>query len=178
MKALNMFFSVSPVLATAVVAGNLLAFGALLSACKNPGVPMGPNPGASSAVTVSAGGSPASAAQSQPHWRLSSWTHAGKPVALLAGLDISLKIATKEQRINGFSGCNQFGGTYHLVGDLMVVDPLRATRRACDGPIMAQEETFLAALQQVNQMNLKAGERLTLTYGEKTTAGSLVFAPQ
>ncbi|MFZ4640603.1 MAG: META domain-containing protein [Nodosilinea sp.] len=64
--------------------------------------------------------------------------------------------------MNGFGGCNQFGAAYHLVGDRVVVDPLRATQRACDGPIMDQEAKFLDALQKVNRISLKAGESLTL----------------
>lgn len=191
MKTLIARHSVAPAITATVLAVNLFTFSLLLSACKdstagvsvisNPGSssPPTPNPDANSGISSSVPPSLSpSPGQNQPSWRLTAWTRNGKPVPLLPGVEVSLGIATQEGQINGFGGCNQYGAAYHLVGDRVVVDPLRATRRACDGPIMAQEETFLAALQQVNQINLKAGERLTLTYGEKNAAGSLVFAPQ
>ena len=114
--------------------------------------------------------------QNQPNWRLTRWVQNNQPVSLLPEVPISLD--WQQGRVSGSGGCNQFGAAYRLEGDRVIVDPLQSTRRGCDGPIMDQETRFFAALQQVRQVTLENNQQLTLTYGEGSTAGSLVFSPR
>ncbi|ESA36525.1 hypothetical protein N836_07055 [Leptolyngbya sp. Heron Island J] len=114
-------------------------------------------------------------AQSQPNWRLTSWTQDGQAIALMPEVNISLNF--EQTQISGTGGCNQYMTNYRVEGDRIIVDPLQATRRACDQPIMEQETMFFAALKGVHQVTLENNEQLTLTYGEEATTGSLIFSP-
>jgi heat shock protein HslJ len=46
-------------------------------------------------------------------------------------------------RVHGFSGCNQFMGSYRLDGGRLVLGPIGGTMMACPGPAMALERRFL-----------------------------------
>lgn len=48
-------------------------------------------------------------------------------------------------RVHGFSGCNQFTGSYTLEGDRLVLGMLGGTMMACEGPAMSIENHFLKA---------------------------------
>ena len=113
--------------------------------------------------------------QNQLDWRLTAWTQNDQAVLLVPGVEVSLSFG--QGQIGGLGGCNQYTGSYHAEGDRIVVNHLHTTRRACDGLIMEQEMKFFAALQEVHHMTLKANERLTLTYGEGSAVGSLIFSP-
>lgn len=53
---------------------------------------------------------------------------------------------TADGKIHGFSGCNQFMGTYRLDGDRLKIGPLASTRMACERG-MELERQFLQALR-------------------------------
>lgn len=182
-----------------VITGNLIALSLLLSlsACKDSTteVVMNPTPGESSslpsgsqpssspdpdvAVTTNTSTPPTdkpTSGQSQSNWRLTRWVQNNQPVTLLSKAEIYLNL--EQGRFSGSGGCNQFGAAYRMEGGRVIVDPLQSTKRGCDEPVMEQETRFFAALQQVRQVTLANNERLTLTYGEGSTAGSLVFSPR
>jgi heat shock protein HslJ len=51
-------------------------------------------------------------------------------------------------RVSGFAGCNQYNGTYALVGDALTIGPVVSTKMACtDG--MELESRFLATLPKL-----------------------------
>lgn len=50
------------------------------------------------------------------------------------------------QRVSGSTGCNQFGGTYTLSGNVMRFGPLMMSRRACMGALNDLEQKFLNTL--------------------------------
>lgn len=113
--------------------------------------------------------------QSQPNWRLTSWTQEGQAISLVPEVNVSLTF--EQAQISGTGGCNQYMANYRVEGDRIIVEPLQATRRACDGLIMEQETKFFAALKGVHQVTLENNERLTLNYGEQSTTSSLIFSP-
>lgn len=64
-------------------------------------------------------------------------------------------------RINGFSGCNQYFGSYSLKQDQLIIAPLGSSRMACDEASMQVESAVLRALAGTFRPILK-DDRLTL----------------
>ncbi len=81
-------------------------------------------------------------------------------------------------QVEGFSGCNNFGGGYKLEPGRVVIDSLRSTMMACIGNSMEIEPAFTHALAGTLAYKVNAGT-LTLTPG---SGDALVFlaeaAPQ
>ena len=51
--------------------------------------------------------------------------------------------------VNGFGGCNEYGGPYKVAGDTIQVGPLVATQKSCAEPvdIMAEDKPIMPAVQ-------------------------------
>jgi heat shock protein HslJ len=58
----------------------------------------------------------------------------------------SITMSFKDGQVAGSAGCNNFHGTYATEGSKLTLGPLATTRRACEEPLMTQEQQFLAAL--------------------------------
>ncbi len=67
-----------------------------------------------------------------------------------------------EGNITGDASCNRFGGGCTFEGDKITVGPVRATRRACEEPVMSQERTFLRLLAAVQSWELPTNDQLVL----------------
>lgn len=63
--------------------------------------------------------------------------------------------------VEGFSGCNQFGGPYVLGTETIGIGPLNATMMACGDPVDTVEQQLLAALQASTVWSLR-GDQLEL----------------
>jgi heat shock protein HslJ len=102
-------------------------------------------------------------------WTLPSLN--GQP--LLPGTAITLQFL--QGRLTGFASCNTYEGSYTATdnGDgtySIVGQQISTSRLACPAEIMAQENAYLAVLQQVTTASVQEN-RLTLAY----PAGTLVF---
>jgi heat shock protein HslJ/uncharacterized membrane protein len=64
--------------------------------------------------------------------------------------------------VHGFSGCNQFSGSYILDGERLVLGTLGGTMMACPEPAMSVESLFLKSFTGTLHI-LVAGNDLTLT---------------
>ncbi len=64
-------------------------------------------------------------------------------------------------RVHGFSGCNQFMGSYTLKGESLVLGTLGGTMMACPEPAMSVENRFLRLLSGALNATV-AGNELTL----------------
>ena len=65
---------------------------------------------------------------------------------------------TDSGRISGFSGCNNYSGTFTTAGDSIdVSDRLVVTMRACAEPLMRAESAFLAALSSAGTYAVRGG---------------------
>ena len=73
---------------------------------------------------------------------------------------IHMVLSADNQRISGFSGCNQMMGGYVLNGDTLKFDQLAGTLMACVSG-MDIERKFLAMFGQVARWKIE-GETLTL----------------
>jgi heat shock protein HslJ len=69
-----------------------------------------------------------------------------------------------DKNISGFTGCNQFSGSYKFEGNKIVFSRLVSTKRACEPALMKLEQQFTAALAKITAFNLsKDGKSLVLT---------------
>jgi heat shock protein HslJ len=61
----------------------------------------------------------------------------------------------QEQRVTGYSGCNDFFGNYDLKGDVLTFGPLGMTRRFCAGASGDVEQAFLEVLSKTLRWRIK-----------------------
>jgi heat shock protein HslJ len=91
---------------------------------------------------------------------LGSWivdSYASAPGTITAPLEgTELTAVFRLAKVGGSSGCNTFDGPYTTNGNLAAIGPLATTRMACADDVMAQETAFLAALQGVGKIELRA----------------------
>ncbi len=92
-------------------------------------------------------------------WRLTSLT--GKDPKALAGLSRPATARFEAGRVSGFSGCNNFMGSYTVEGDLVKLGQLAGTMMACPEPQMAFDDAFRAAFSGTVRYAI-AGEELSL----------------
>ena len=57
---------------------------------------------------------------------------------------------------SGTAGCNTYNGPYELSGTSISIGPLATTRKACEQPIMDQENQYLTELQQVEAFSIQS----------------------
>ena len=138
-----------------------------LSACANP-------------FSSIFGGSSAATSVSGPPLRLSgsSWVltqlhTGGKNRTLVPTAPITLQFQQGDGTYIGSSGCNYYNGAYIVSDSRLTLKFKSVTQVACAGPIMSQEVTFLNAMQQVRNYELR-GRSLTLRDGSDEVI--LVFA--
>ena len=59
-----------------------------------------------------------------------------------------------EGRVFGSGGCNRFTGTYTYDGGMLGFGPLAGTKMMCPEAVMDQEDRFLAALGEVERVEM------------------------
>ena len=91
---------------------------------------------------------------------LGSWivdSYASAPGTITAPLEgTELTAVFRLAKVGGSSGCNTYDGPYTTNGTVAAIGPLATTRMACADDVMAQETAFLAALQGVGKIELRA----------------------
>ena len=65
-----------------------------------------------------------------------------------------LLLATGSERLSGNSGCNRLLGGFQLAGDQLRFSQLVSTKMACAADVMAFEQQYQKALDQVRQWNI------------------------
>lgn len=106
-------------------------------------------------------------------WQITAWEQGGVAVASLPAVEISVDLDNKQ--ISGFSGCNNFGGSFTLAGEDITIGQLRSTQRSCEETIMNQEAQFLQAIQSVQRIT-SDGDQLILSYTVDQTENNLYFS--
>lgn len=91
------------------------------------------------------------------NWRIESV--GGVPAA--GGRDAAISFTG--DRISGSSGCNRFSGSYDLNTTAMTLGPIAATKMACPGPAMEQENRLFALLKGTVGLDFRDGDTLILT---------------
>jgi putative lipoprotein len=64
--------------------------------------------------------------------------------------------------VSGSTGCNKFTGMAVIEADNLTFTPLATTRLACAPELMAQEQRFLSAIQEVRRFAIDSDGRLQL----------------
>ena len=83
---------------------------------------------------------------------------------------------TTDGKVSGFSGCNNYSGTYTTSGGSITVSrKLAVTRKACARPVMVQERLYLAALTAARTYSIAGG---TLQLRGKSGLTLATFAVQ
>ncbi|RFU46202.1 META domain-containing protein [Paraburkholderia sp. DHOC27] len=94
-------------------------------------------------------------------WTLSTWKQADGSMRAVpaadsgAPLTLVLSTASGQRRVNGFSGCNRFMGTYALTEGKLSFGPLAGTRMACATPGGELEGPYLDALAHINRTGVQ-----------------------
>jgi heat shock protein HslJ len=101
----------------------------------------------------------ATASLEQTTWLLTALP--GQPLAAVQGAN-AVTVSFEAGRVQGFSGCNQFMGSYALNGGRLALGPVGGTMMACPEPVMGVENRFLKAFSGTLQIAV-AGDRMTLT---------------
>lgn len=105
-------------------------------------------------------------------WTLTQLRVHGVRQTLVPTAQITLHFDQHEDTYLGSSGCNYYDGAYTVSDSQIHLRYRDITARACVGPAMSQEVTYLNALQRV-QSYQRDGQTLTLTGENGTTA--LIF---
>lgn len=75
----------------------------------------------------------------------------------------------QERRVKGYSGCNEFSGSYDLRGDALNFGLLAMTRRYCAGAAGEVERDFVDVLSKIRTFRIEGGMLLFLE-GDKAIA--------
>ena len=73
------------------------------------------------------------------------------------------RVGFRDGQFGGRTGCNHFGGTYRVSGDVLTVGSVAATEMACDGPGGTFESWSFRVLQQPMRLTWHSAKRLTLS---------------
>jgi heat shock protein HslJ len=87
--------------------------------------------------------------------------------------DVTVTAEFKEGRIGGKASCNQYFASYEVKGDSLRIGPAGATKMMCPEPVMAQEDVFLAFLQDAKTFRIVGGQLHIV----RSDGGTLTFAP-
>lgn len=114
-------------------------------------------PGAAQAATTSD-------SLAQTHWRLVRWQSpdgSDYPLQLnqiYPPLSIGFMARNRDYRVSGFSGCNEFAGTYQLQGGkLRITLPSTRTLRCSTPELGEAERAYLSALAHISSFTLDSG---------------------
>ena len=145
------------------VSGFLLLLSLMLSACDQPDAD---SPGSTTSSNTSAPDTILMEADEETAWQLEAWEIGEVSVASVPALKISIDLDA--QQISGFSGCNNFGGSFTTSGEAVRVTQLRSTQRGCEQTVMEQESQFLKAIQAVEQIQMEEGQLVLLSTVDQT----------
>ncbi|MFC1950164.1 META domain-containing protein [Chloroflexota bacterium] len=102
-------------------------------------------------------------------WVLESYGAQGNLQTVLVGTEITVKFDRAEDRIHGSSGCNTYGGTYHISGNELLISDLYNTEMACFEPegVMEQEGKYLNLLRVAESYQIQNGTLQIDSGGQK-----------
>lgn len=93
-----------------------------------------------------------------------------------SGLQIPTLDFTADGQIGGTGGCNNFGGSYTVQGEILSIQEIRRTLMACmPSEIMTLEDAYLSALESARLFE-KRDNQMSITFAEGR--GRLLFQPR
>ena len=107
-------------------------------------------------------------------WKLTTIAGGQAVSSVVANTEVTMELQQSDSSVSGSAGCNRYSGTYtDGGGGALSFSPLATTRMACADDVMAQEATFLAAMQQVATFSI---DETQLQLFDGSGALLLVFA--
>ena len=103
-------------------------------------------------------------------WELVHYKQGSKIVIVSEKMRPTLEFEISNARTIGFSGCNQFGGTYIAKGHGLKFVSLVSTRKACEPEQMRLEAAYMQLLQ--TSQTFKLGDTVLLITSQ---GGSLLY---
>jgi len=79
-------------------------------------------------------------------WNVTGYNNGATAVTSPVGGSVITATFTADGQVSGSTGCNDYSGPYQLDGSNLTVGPLVSTKKACEQPLMDQEQQFLTAL--------------------------------
>ena len=127
------------------------------------------NEAAAATANESSAASPATATLRDTYWKLVELS--GQAVAMQPGQEreVRITLASQDQRLMGFSGCNALGGAYALNGNALKFDQLASSMRLCEPALNTLERQVLEALIATTGQRID-GQRLSLLSGTRVLA--------
>ena len=98
----------------------------------------------------------------EPTWNAIMFNNGSAGIASVIGVAITVQFGP-DGKLSGFSGCNDYTGTYTIGQDgTVTMGPISATKKTCTEPanVMEQESQYLAALQSAATFQVQ-GNSLT-----------------
>jgi heat shock protein HslJ len=77
-------------------------------------------------------------------------------------------------QVSGFSGCNDYTGSYVIDGQALAVSGLTSTQQSCAAEVMQQEQVYLASLAAAQSYQVANG-RLVIAVSGENQQGSLSY---
>ncbi|WP_349019573.1 YbaY family lipoprotein [Methyloglobulus sp.] len=128
----------------------------------------GTQPKASCAASAS-GNNQSTAELINTYWKLVELDGKKIPIAPSHKRQIRITLASEGSRVIGFSGCNQFTGTFKHSENELRFSQMAGTMMACESPFMELEGRVLKMLNATTAYRIK-GEQLFLLEGDKVLA--------
>ena len=91
-------------------------------------------------------------------WILIGWKIDSKDHAVKSMETITLNFNKEEEQVSGNDGCNQFFGTYKIIGDTLRIGPTGGTKKYCGEESSADERAFISLLQEELHYMITDGE--------------------
>lgn len=96
-------------------------------------------------------------------------------VSVMAGTELTANFGA-DGKLTGSAGCNNYTAGYQTEGPKISIGPVATTRKACEPPVMDQEQQYLAALQSTAAYRID-GTKLELRTADGALAASFQKAP-
>jgi heat shock protein HslJ len=125
-------------------------------------------PGESCALGL-IGGNQSTANLQDTYWKLLELDGKKIPLAPSHKRQIRITLASEGSRVIGFSGCNQFTGTFTHKENELRFSQMAGTMMACVGPYLGIEAKVLQMLNATTAYRIE-GEHLFLLEGDKLMA--------
>jgi heat shock protein HslJ len=123
---------------------------------------------------TASGGSSTSAPLEGTTWQLKELPGVQSPELIRPARQVAVRF--ESGRLSGFSGCNNFTGSYQLDGDRLAIGPVASTQMACPEPGSTIEQAFHRALKGSWRIEV-VGDNLTARTGSGETLRFVREAP-
>ncbi len=101
-------------------------------------------------------------------WNLASYGDSSNPQNVIVGTTVTIIFRSSNDQVEGYGGCNNYGGNYEIDGTKLTVSGLVSTKIYCTQPpgVSDQETSYLEILQAADSLQI-SGARLQINAGNR-----------